>query len=214
MGERNGKPSGKLGMARAEGDNGTYVDIVTEDVVFKRYGAVLDRCVRYPGGELVKFDIWSKNWRNNNEFCQCVPYDSRTNTVTMIREYFPAQHKFHYGFPGGNVEDKHGSPLSAIQAELEEEAGLYGGEWFPLLDVGKAAPQDKYQEDCLYMYVAVDSQVKEAETSTDVEELITIEHGVPISTVHDRIYKGELQANGIATFLLALRHLKLLEYPV
>uniref|UniRef100_A0A7S0G5W5 Nudix hydrolase domain-containing protein n=1 Tax=Rhodosorus marinus TaxID=101924 RepID=A0A7S0G5W5_9RHOD len=132
----------------------------------------------------------------------------------MIREYFPAQHKFHFGFPGGNVEGKHGSPLSATQAELEEEAGLYGGEWFPLLDVGRAAPQDKYQEDCLYMYLVVDSQVKETETSTDLEEIITIEHEVPISVVHDRIYKGELQANGIATFLLGLRHLKLLGYPV
>jgi len=86
--------------------------------------------------------------------------------------------------------------------------------WFPLLDVGKAAPQDKYQEDCLYMYVVVDSQVKDAATSTDLEEIITIEHEVPISTVHDRICKGELQANGIATFLLALRHLKFLGYPV
>mmetsp|Transcript_4498 Transcript_4498/g.13645 ORF Transcript_4498/g.13645 Transcript_4498/m.13645 type:complete len:223 (+) Transcript_4498:199-867(+) len=210
------KPRGKLGSGPAVDASGHQVHIINEAIAFQRYGAVLDRTVRYPCGKDISFDIWSKNWRNTNKFCQCVPFHTSSSSVTMIREYFPAPHNFFWGFPGGNVEKKHGSQLQAIQAELEEEAGLAGGRWISLINEDSPVPQDKYQEDEIYMYLVIDPELKHEPAVQDDEELIIIEREVPISKMKELIFSGQLQANGIATGLLALEKLRDLDllHPV
>ena len=87
--------------ATAKSDRGQQVELVSDDVIFSRYGRVLSRRVKYPNGAEHDFDVWMKNWRSRNEFVIVVPYDSRTKTFTLLYEYYPASHHFMSGLPGG-----------------------------------------------------------------------------------------------------------------
>lgn len=53
-------PQGKRDAPAATDISGHCVELVSDEVVFKRYGVVFDRTVRYPNGQNVSFDVWSK----------------------------------------------------------------------------------------------------------------------------------------------------------
>jgi hypothetical protein len=61
---------------------------------------------------------------------QVFPWDSKTKTTTLLREYQPGPNAVLYGTVAGMFEkDKHQDPLECAQFELEEEAHLETTQW-------------------------------------------------------------------------------------
>lgn len=69
---------------------------------------------------------WGRNWKKDSfGVVIIVPYDSKTKSFTLVKEYSVAHDRFVYGFPTGMIDlDKHSSPLDAAEQELDEEAHL------------------------------------------------------------------------------------------
>mmetsp|Transcript_7672 Transcript_7672/g.16369 ORF Transcript_7672/g.16369 Transcript_7672/m.16369 type:complete len:224 (+) Transcript_7672:158-829(+) len=200
---------------KGSSDSGKRVVVQRESVVFKRYGRVVERVVTYPDGSEHAFDIWSKNFRNSQEFAIVVPFNSTTRCVTLVREYYPAPHAFHWGLPAGNVErSRHSTPLGAAKAELAEEAGLTGGEWITLLSesCARGMVQDKYQQDWSHLFLVIDPESLSDGQQTEHEELIEIHHNVSLEKARELVYAGSFQANQTACLLLALDKLHALGY--
>ncbi|KAA8494962.1 hypothetical protein FVE85_3203 [Porphyridium purpureum] len=205
----------------AVGDRGS-VELVEDSVLFSRYGRVVSRCVIYPDGSRHEFDVWSKNWRSNQEFAIVVPYYSASRTFTLLYEYYPAAHSFHLGLPGGNVDsNRHTSILQAAKEELYEEAHLKNGTWYPLLPQsssgGSSQPgllNDKYQQDWSFPFLCVDpEQQNSSEFGTDhatfeAEELIEVRMHVPFEKVRSDLLAGRFQANQTSTLFFAFEKLK------
>uniref|UniRef100_A0A6T6P3X6 Nudix hydrolase domain-containing protein n=1 Tax=Timspurckia oligopyrenoides TaxID=708627 RepID=A0A6T6P3X6_9RHOD len=181
-----------------------------ESVLFSRFGRVIERVVRYPNGAEHSFDIWTKNWRNENEFAIVLPFYTHSQSVMLVREYYPAPHRFHWGLPAGNVEKlRHGSALNAAKSELQEEAALCGGQWYELLQSSRGMAQDKYQMDWSHLYLCVnpEDQSDGSKAQHEDEELIE-RHMVPLQRLRELAIQGEFQANQTACVLLALEKIR------
>ncbi len=139
------------------------------------------------------------------------PFDSRTGTCSLIREYCPGVHDVKSGIPGGLYEErKHQDLLSAARDELNEEAGLMGGTWFALAPEG--VPQDKYSRNRLHPYLVIDSTIDPDPRGQDDTERIEVEHGVPLEEAKRRLLAGDMPAPAAMVTLMALDKLRELGY--
>lgn len=139
------------------------------------------------------------------------PYDTRTGTCSLIREYCPGVHDTKSGIPGGLFEArKHADLLNAARDELNEEAGLMGGTWFALAPEG--IPQDKYSRNRLHPYLVIDPAIDPNPRQQDDTEHIQVEHGVSIAEAKRRLFAGDMPAPAAMVTLMAIDKLRELGY--
>ena len=139
------------------------------------------------------------------------PFDSRTGSCSLIREYCPGVHAIKSGIPGGLFEErKHQNLLDAARHELNEEAGLKGGTWIALAPEG--VPQDKYSRNRLHPYLVIDATVDPNPRSQDETEQIQVEHGVSLREARRRLLAGDMPAPAAMVTLMALEKLRELGY--
>lgn len=187
--------------------------VVDEKVVWTGYARVYSRTVAYADGRPnVTFDVWGRTWRGGIfGVAIVVPFDRRTRTFTLVREFCVAHGRFVYSFPAGQVEAKHGDARHGAVAELAEEARLECvGPLRELLDAAVAAPQDKFQREAVSYYLCDDARRLSAEDAPqrDKEELIDVVHGVTASELVALVHAGVMQSNMIAASMLAIRELE------
>lgn len=184
--------------------------VVKEKVVYDKYARVYSRDVRFPDGQVFSFDIWGRAWRNDSfTVVAIVPFERRTRTLTLIREYNPAHKRHVYSFPQGVMEpSRHRDVEDAAAAELEEEAHLRCKKMIRLFSGKVGMPQDKYQRESVYSFLCADAVVVENPALVDAEEQIEIVRGVSISEFKSLAEHGALQSNNVATGLLALDRLQ------
>lgn len=141
------------------------------------------------------------------------PYDSKTGTCSLIREYCPGIHDIKSGIPGGLYEErKHSDLLNAARDELNEEAGLMGGTWIALAPDG--IPQDKYSRNRLHPYLVIDSSIDPNPRRQDDTEQIEVEHGVSLGEAKRRLLAGDMPAPAAMVTLMAIDKLRELGYDV
>jgi len=193
--------------------------VLSDKVVYDRYARVYSRDIRFPDGKEFAFDIWGRVWKNDSfTVVTVVPFDRRTRTFTLTREYNIAHARFVYSFPQGQMErTKHASVQIAAAAELEEEAELKCDDWTNLLggDDGRGAPQDKYQRETVHYFLCASASHVDDAAGTDPEENIEVVHGITTQQLRDLIAAGALQSNNMAAALMAidkLRFMRLLPY--
>lgn len=135
-------------------------------------------------------------------------WDTKTKTVTMIREYMPGSNKILWGLAAGLIEtDKHGNdPRIAAQHELEEECHLSGGTWVPLSKV--PAAMDKYALTTINAYLVIDPMPAMDPKPLDDEEDIEIVDGITIPQIYDWITTGEMNLVSAWGCMLAIEKLR------
>ncbi len=113
------------------------------------------------------------------------------------------------------MNKKHSSALEAAQFELEEEAHLKTSneKWFPLLeDETYSTSVEKYSDNRLYMYLALDCDEVTNPKPMDDEEFITIHRGVTYKELMHLLNTGQLNLPSSFTVLMGLRKLQELGY--
>lgn len=209
--QRHAQTTSTSALLNALDERNERFKIVSEEVVYNRYARVYDRKVKFPNGQTFAFDIWGRVWRNDSfSVVAVIPFDKRTQTFTLVREYNPAHGRYVYSFPQGMVErSKHHSIQAAAAAELEEEAHLKCRRWTSLLtDHSPGVPQDKYQREVVFFYLCADAVAVENAAHLDNEEDIEIVRGVTVDQVRRLCQAGALQSNNIAAGLMAVEYLR------
>lgn len=162
--------------------------------------------MRYPTGKTVSYDVIG-NARSDFKSVFVFPFDTRTHTATMLREYSPGRNRETMSFVAGMFEAaKHESLVEAARAELSEEARLKGGELMELTLRGVAA--DKYSLNEFHYYLGLDAARDEAPLERDEEEWISVVEGVGLAEVRRLVSCGELNTPNSLLAMLALERLK------
>lgn len=189
--------------------------IVSDNVVYSRFARLYNRVVKHPGTlGTFGYDVLGRNWRNGSfSVVSVIPFDVKTGTFTMLKEYNFAHGRAVFTFPQGCYQpSKHASPREAVLAELNEEAGLKceGNALHELLAHTQGAPQDKYQREVVHYYLCTDARQlrKELRQGQDLEEHIVVENHVSPPEMKAFMRLGMLQSNNIAGGLLAIDRLK------
>lgn len=186
-------------------------DIVSEERIFSRYLTVFQRDVRYPDGRIVSFDVIG-NERSDFKSVFVFPFNTRSKTVTLIREYAPGPHMESLGFVAGMFErTKHTSLEQAARAELSEEARLKDGQLVALTG-GMAA--DKYSRNEFFYFLALDCEHDERPGVRDEEEWISVVRDVGLDEVGRLVRDGRLNAPNAVCGLLGLDKLREMGYGI
>lgn len=181
-------------------------EIVQQKAIFKRYQTVFQRDIRYPSGQVVSYDVLG-NEKSDFTSVFVFPFDSRTKTATMIREYSPGRNAEQMGFVAGMFEgDKHGTIEEAARAELSEEAQLRGGDLVRLTHFDGISA-DKYSLNEFHFFLAIDCVGDEEPGPLDEEEWITIVGGVQLERVRRMVNEGRLNTPNSLLAMLALDRL-------
>lgn len=109
------------------------------------------------------------------------------------------------------VNKKHTSSLEAAQFELEEEAHLKASNenWFPLLDdASHSTSVEKYSDNRLYMFLALDCEEVTNPKPLDDEEFIIIHRGVTHKELLHLLSTGQLNLPSSFCVLMGLRKLQ------
>lgn len=167
--------------------------------------------MRYPNGRVVSFDVLG-NERSDFKSVFIFPFDTVTQTVTLIREYSPGRNKEQLSLVAGMFEaSKHSTLEDAARAELSEEARLKGGTLIPL-SAGIAS--DKYSLNQFFYFLAVDCVPDLTPNVPDAEEWIHILPGFPLPDIQPLVARGLLNVPNSLCALLALEKLRHMGYDV
>lgn len=189
--------------------------VVSETVVYSRFARMYNRVIRHPGTRgTFGYDILGRVWRNDSfAVVSVIPFDTKTGTFTMLKEYNFAHARAVFTFPQGCYQPtKHTSPRTAVLSELNEEAGLgcRDDALVDLLDSTEGSPQDKYQREVVHYYLCTSTipLANGLRQGQDLEEHIIVERHVSVSELKAFVRLGMLQSNNIAGALLAIDKLK------
>lgn len=186
-------------------EDGDTFEILDETVAYSGWRTITKRKVRMRNGKIVNFDLVGV--KSGDGAVLIFAWDTKTKTVTMIREYMPASHKILWGLAAGLIEKKHGEdPSVAAQHELEEECHLTGGTWIPLSKAPSA--MDKYALTSVAAYLVLDAQPATNPKPLDEEEDIEIVPGVTIDEIMEYITAGEMNLVSGWGCLLAIAKLR------
>ena len=136
-------------------------------------------------------------------------WNTKTKTVTLIREYMPGSNQIMWGLAAGLIEaGKHDdNSLIAAQHELEEECHLVGGTYIRLCQHPSA--MDKYSLTDIEVYLVLDPEpAGDSPRPLDDEEDIEIVHGVTIPAIMDHIRTGNMNLVSGWGCLLAIEKLR------
>ena len=186
--------------------------VVGEELVYDGWRKVTRRDVIMPNGRKTSFDIFSSASSSIVVFV----WDTKTKTTTLVQEYYPGLEKVMYGAVGGVYEEKkHGSVLRCAQFELEEEAHLQSNNWIPLLEgESNGIPFDKYSDNILHPYLALDCELVNDPRPIDNEEWITIHRNISYAQLMALLTAGQLALPTAFAVLLSMQRLKELGHKV
>jgi 8-oxo-dGTP pyrophosphatase MutT (NUDIX family) len=210
-----------------QADRPSELDIVDEQVVYRRYATVLLRTVRYPDGRCVTYDIIGQPAVQSASVL-VFPFDTRNQACYMIREYCPGPNRVLYGFPAGMVESKHVSMEAAALAELSEEAQLRGGKLIDLTARGAVWPAtslaaqdgrdasgvlhgfaaDKYSRNLCKMFLVLDPEHDDQPGAMDAEEWIEQVGAVPVAQLEEWLWSGQMTMPHMLLAMCALSYLR------
>ena len=183
------------------------IDIVemTKTVIFKRFLTVWSRTTKTNGKD-VEWDVVGKPGPELN--CVCIfPYNSKDETVVVIREYHQGTDEIKWGLPAGYYEPKkHDSILDAAKSELSEECKLKNGTLINLLPNGYS--ELKWVTNKVVPFLVIDPELDESAKALDTEEEISI-HTVSIPQLKEMILAGTFTLTSLQTVILALHHLEI-----
>lgn len=191
--------------------------IVRNKTAYSGWRKIIHREILNPNGRTTMYDIVSQAGGSIGVF----PWDSTSSTTTLIREYHPGVCKFQYGIIGGMFESKkHATSLECAQFELEEEAQLRSDTWIPMLKapslktnstgVSENGPVsfDKYSDNVLYPYIALDCRHVSTPRPLDDDEFIVVEKNISYKRLMEIISTGQMNIFSSYVSMLALRKLE------
>eukprot|EP00640_Fibrocapsa_japonica_P006736 CAMPEP_0113941472 /NCGR_PEP_ID=MMETSP1339-20121228/7373_1 /TAXON_ID=94617 /ORGANISM="Fibrocapsa japonica" /LENGTH=177 /DNA_ID=CAMNT_0000945623 /DNA_START=345 /DNA_END=879 /DNA_ORIENTATION=+ /assembly_acc=CAM_ASM_000762 len=169
----------------------------------------MERDVRLPSGKIASFDVMCQDHPSLVVF----NWDTRSNTTTLIKEYFPGGdgESMMHGVVAGLYEhgkNGHHSAQAAAACELEEEAHLVGGTWYSLLEDGATVPMDKYTTNKFHAFLVLDCETTQTPAAMDDEEFIIIEKGFTQKKVMSMIARGQLSMVSAFTCMLGFNKLR------
>lgn len=180
-------------------------DILSHDVIFKRYQTIYQRDVRYPDGRQVSYDVIG-NVSSNFKSVFIFPFNTHERTVTVLREYSPGRNSEQLALPAGMYEpEKHDSIEAAARAELSEEACLKMGELVPLADPIQA---DKYSLNRFFYFLALNPIPDSNPLPRDPEEWIFVLDPIPVAQIKQLVVKGSFNTPHSLCIMLALEKLQ------
>ncbi len=124
------------------------------------------------------------------------------NEVYLVGQYrYPTQHYSWELVEGGAEPDE--APLTCIQRELREEAGLRARKWSPL-------GNEIHFSNCISAergYIFLAEELEETQSAPDATEVLEV-RVVPLDDALEMVYQGEIQdAFSIIGLLRAQRHI-------
>ena len=187
-------------------------NVVSESLVYDGWRKISRKQIRLPNNKTAAFDIVEQKSPSVTVFI----WDSESSTATLVQEYHPGIEKMMYGAVAGMFEGhKHATILDCAKDELEEEAQLASDTWIPLLeDASAAIPFEKYSDNKLYPFLALDCRPVLNPKPADDEEFITVHRNVSHSRLLSMISAGELNIISSFTVLLGIRKLVELGIPL
>ncbi|CAM9630049.1 unnamed protein product [Phaeothamnion confervicola] len=179
---------------------------ITEEITaYTGWRSVVKRTVRFPTGKEHTFDVV----KHDGPAVLVFIWDTKTQTTTLIREYSPGQMGVLPGVVAGLVEGKHASALQAAQFELDEEANLCGGQWYPCLEgEGVLIPASKYATDRFHVYLVVDPEESPDPRPLDDGEWIQVASGVGLPELRQMMLAGEMTAVSALCCYMGLEKLR------
>lgn len=99
--------------------------------------------------------------------------------------------------------------MCSSTAQLDEEAHLHGGTWYPLGErVNTSICADKYSTNEFFCWLVVDPVITSTPRALDDEEFIEIVRGVSMQTAMSMVTRGELSVVSGFVVLLGARKLR------
>ena len=203
--------------------------VIKNETAYSGWRKIIRREVINPNGKSTIYDIVSQSGGSIGVF----PWNTVTSTTTLIREYHPGVGKFQYGVIGGMFESKHTTSLECAQFELEEEAQLKSDTWIPLLSPSPSSSSsdtltttsssiltngpvsfDKYSDNVLYPYIALDCQHVDIPRAPDDDEYIVIEKNITYKRLWEIISTGQMNIFSSYVTMSALRKLEEMGYYI
>lgn len=141
-------------------------------------------------------------------FCAVFPFDTRTGSVTLIREYAQGGNCYMYGVPCGGLSEKHLSLEDCARKELSEEAQLQGGNLVKLIpDNHPGLLEVKWCRNRFTPFVLLDPEKDATPHPMDPEEVIEV-LTVDIPTLKEIMYGGSMMLPSVVTCSMALKYLQ------
>ena len=186
--------------------------VVSETLVYDGWRKVNRKQILLPNNKTAAFDIVTQKTPSVTVFI----WDRESSTATLVQEYHPGIEKMMYGAVAGMFEGhKHATILDCAKDELEEEAQLASDNWIPLLnDASAAIPFEKYSNNTLYPFLALDCRPVLNPKPADDEEFITVHKNISHSQLIKMVTAGELNIISSFTVLLGIRKLVELGIPL
>lgn len=187
---------------------------LNEETVFAgKYRSIVRRDILMPDNlTIAHFDVLHQTHESVGVFV----WDTATCTATLVEEYHPGIESMMIGTVAGMFEpEKHSSALQCAQFELEEEAQLQSHRWIPLLrDERTSTPFDKYSNNRMHPFLALDCSPVASPRSMDPEESIALLRGVSYTELMRLIDAGAINALSSYTILMGIRKLRELGIPL
>ena len=178
--------------------------VVKEELVYDGWRKVIRKEITMPDSKNVKFDVLTQKGGSVTVFI----WDSKSNTATLIQEYHPGVNRMMYGTVAGMFEShKHETVLDCAKSELEEEAHLSCDNWYPLLEAPLGVPFEKYSDNMLHAYLALDCKPVLNPKPLDDEEHIIIHRNLNYNQLMSLVDNGELNILSSYTVLMAMKKL-------
>jgi hypothetical protein len=203
-------------MSSSEGRDKLEYKILRNQTVYKGWRNIVQRDIVLPSGKLSTYDVVSQDHPSVGVFV----WNSTSSTTTLVREYHPGVGESLYGVVGGMFEArKHSSSLECAKFELEEEMQLSSDHWIPLLESSNGSNStsisfDKYSDNVLYPFLALDCKTVENPRSPDDDEFIFVENDVSYRRLNELISMGKMNIFSSYLTLLALRKLEEMKIPI
>jgi len=191
--------------------NATSFEVLSQRKVYDGWRKVMKKDIRFPNSKVVSFDVLT-----NPPAISILAWDSQTATATLIQEFHPGVERLMYGVVAGGFEaHKHDSVLKCAAYELEEEAHLSSNTMIPLLSSADGSvPFEKYSDQMLFPFLALDCSPVANPKPIDDEEFIVIHKGITYPEIMGMIARGEMNTLSTYTCLLAFNKLREMGIPL
>ncbi len=122
--------------------------------------------------------------------------------LLLLRQYRYAVNREIWEIPAGTLEPGE-APLDCARRELEEEAGVVAGAWYPL---GTITSLPGYSDEQIYLFMA--GELSQTLQNPDPDEFLSV-HEISREDAMAMIYRGDIQdAKTVAGLFMAENRLK------
>lgn len=190
------------------------IDVVEDEVVFKRYMTVYDRKVRFTHQDGKEHELhYDVVGHPQCAYCFAVafpfhpPTDTRPAQVTIIREYAQGPNRLQYCLPSGGFDPrKHQDLRACALAEMREEAMLVGGEVVALLPEDHPGQSElKWSRNAFKPFLIIDPQPDPSgRCARDAEEHTIEVLRLSITELKALMHSGQMMLPSIYSCYLAL----------